>query len=139
MKHLWEVKHPYYCNEGLYFGTGHSGPVDDDFRSFAEFLEAHKDSDLDMNLVFRWDWHEGPDYDLPEFNGDVYYRNGELKIFWMMQRKGFHRWSTIQVCRADEPLVIEFLQRRWAHLQRLWEPIAVADKGGLDGADYSKG
>lgn len=118
-RHLWEIKHPYYCNEGLYFGTGLTGErVDDEFSTFTSFVEEYKDADFDYNLVFRWDWQE------ELFNGDIYYRNGKLKIFWMIQRKGFHRWSTIEVCRADEPAVIEFLKPRWGHMQKLWEGIS---------------
>ncbi len=126
MRHLWEIDHPYYCNEGLYFGTGSSRErVDDEWSTFAAFAENYKDSDFDMNLIFRWDWEEPKDDDeKPIFNGDIYYRNGKLKIFWMIQRKGYHRWSTIQVCRADEPAVIEFLKPRWEHMRKLWEGIS---------------
>lgn len=116
---LWEIKHPYYCNEGLYFGTGSSGGVDDHFRTFAEFAAEYADADFDYNLVFRWDWQEDN-----AFNGDVNYRNGRLLVFWMIQRKGYHRWSTVEVCRADEPAVIEFLKPRWEHMKKLWEGIS---------------
>lgn len=79
-----------------------------------------------MNLLFRWDWREGEGYELPPFNGDVNYRNGRLLFFWMGQRKGLYQWSEIEVCRADEAAVIEYLKPRLAHLLKMWAPIAEA-------------
>jgi len=122
MKHLWEVDHPYYCNEGNYFAS--SQECGDEFKSFADFLSEHGDSDFDLNLVFRWDWSEQDENTgEPNYNGDDNYRNGKLKIFWMGQRKGLYRWSIVEVCRADEPAVIAFLKPRWEHMKLLWEPI----------------
>lgn len=125
-KHLWEVDHPYYCNRGNYFAPRRE-KVDDRYKSWGDFLANYHDADFDMNLLFRWDWYEGSDDDEEEypkaFNGDINYRNGELFIFWMGQRKGLYRWTTIEVCRADEPAVIEFLKPRLAHLLKLWEPL----------------
>lgn len=119
--HLWEVDHPYYCNEGNYFAREEVG---DEFKSWASFFEAYKDADMDLNLVFRWDWKEGEDCGAGTFTGDVNYRNGHLLIFWMGQRKGLYRYSKVEVCRADEPQVREFLQKRWEHLQTLWAPLS---------------
>jgi hypothetical protein len=120
-KHLWEVEHSYYCNEGNYFA---SESVCDAHKNFASFLDVYKDADFDMNLLFRWDWREGEGWELQPFNGDVNYRNGMLMIFWMGQRKGLYRYSTVEVCRADEQAVIEFLKPRWEHMKEMWEPIA---------------
>jgi hypothetical protein len=127
-KHLWEVDHRYYCSEGNYF-TAES--VESYFKSFAEFMEDSGDSDMDYNLLFRWDWLEHDDSGSNNFNGDNYYRNGRLKLFWMGQRKGLYRYSVVEVCRADEPAVIEFLSPRLAHLMSLWSPLT--DKGADHG------
>lgn len=125
-KHLWEVGHAYYCNEGNYYARGDQQPFAH-YKSFAEFMAEEGDSDMDYNLLFRFDWSEEccdeEGEELPPFNGDVNYRNGELKLFWMGQRKGLYRWSIIEVCRADEPAVIEFLRPRLAHLMGLWAPL----------------
>lgn len=118
MKHLWEADHPYYCNEGNYF----KNDCGDEFKTWALFYEAYHDADFDMNLVFRFDWREGEDWNAGKFTGDVNYRNGRLLIFWMGQRKGLYRWSEISICRADESAVIEFLKPRYDHLRKLWEP-----------------
>ncbi len=129
-QHLWEVEHAYYCNEGGYFHTQASHKTVHEFKSWADFLEEMSDADMDYNLLFRWDWSE-TNYDedgeeLPAFNGDVNYRNGKLSLFFMHQRKGFHSTGIVEVCRADEPAVIEFLKPRLAHLMGLWAPLAEA-------------
>lgn len=118
-KHLWEVEHPYYCNEGNYYAPGNDQPTEA-YKTFSAFLAEEGDADMDMNLLFRFDWSEDDD---TAFNGDPYYRNGKLLLFWMGQRKGLYRWTEIEVCRADEPAVIEFLRPRFAHMLRLWEPL----------------
>lgn len=120
-KHLWEIDHPYYCNQGNYYA---SESVEDKHKSWGSFITKNADADMDMNLAFRFDWHEGQENGLGEFTGDPNYRNGELLIFWMGQRKGLYRYSRIEVCRNDEPAVIEFLRPRWEHMKLLWEPIA---------------
>lgn len=122
VKHLWEVDHSYYCNESNYFAPGREQPTAH-YKSWADFISEEGDSDLDMNLVFRWDWREGEGWDLAPYNGDDYYRNGKLLLFIMGQRRGLYRWATIEVCRADEPAVIEYLRPRWERLKDLWEPI----------------
>lgn len=121
-KHLWEIDHPYYCNEGNYYHNG----CGDEYKSFGNFLAEYDDADFDMNLIFRFDWEEeNVETGDPAYNGDDNYRNGTLKIFWMGQRKGLYRFSLVEVCRADEPAVVEFLQPRWEHMKKLWEPLSA--------------
>ena len=124
MAKLWEADHPYYCNEGNYYARGNDQPVAR-YRTWAEFMAEEGDSDPDYNLLFRWDWREREDWGHgTEFNGDENYRNGVLLLFWMGQRKGLYRWSEVEVCRADEPAIREFLAARFEHLKSLWEPLA---------------
>jgi hypothetical protein len=52
VKHLWEVGHPYYCNEGNFYERG----MHEVYDSWANFIADWGDTDPDMNLVFRWDW-----------------------------------------------------------------------------------
>jgi hypothetical protein len=130
MANLWEASHSYYCNEGNFYARE---SCESYYKSFASFIESEGDNDKDLNLLFRWDWSEENYNDqgdsLPPFNGDVNYRNGKLKLFWMGQSKGLYRWSIVEVCRADEPAVIEFLTPHWEHLKSLWSPIeATASK-----------
>lgn len=93
-------------------------------ESFADFLAEERDADKDYNLLFRWDWQE-EDEETGEnnYNNDDYYRNGKLLLFFMGQRKGLYRWCEVEVCRADEPAVIEYLAPRWRHMQELWAPL----------------
>lgn len=123
-KHLWEVEHPYYCEEGQYFSTQESRQTIWQFRSMAEFLAEMGEADKDYNYLFRWDWIEENDDGEPTYNGDNNYRNGKLKLFYMHQRKGYHSCSIVEVCRADEPAVLTFLRGHWEHMQTMWAPIA---------------
>jgi hypothetical protein len=75
--HLWDIDHPYYCNESNHFASGWNVQ----WESWAEFAEGMGASDKDLNLLFRWDWERyEEDGDSPAH--DV------LKTFWVMQRKG---------------------------------------------------
>lgn len=123
MSHLWEANHSYYCSESNYF----SNDCQTSHKSWADFIAEEGDADIDMNLVFRWDWREGPDWDLPIYNGDPNYRNGKLWLFFVGQRKGLFRSVEVEVCRADEPAVRQWLQTRFDHLMGLWEPIRLPD------------
>jgi hypothetical protein len=129
MTHLWEADHPYYCSVGNYYAPRREQPMAH-YRSWADFMSEEGDSDRDYNLLFRWDWREGGDWGHgTAFNGDENYRNGVLLLFWMGQRKGLYRWTEVEVCRADEPAVREFLGTRMKHLLSLWEPIVGHLKG----------
>lgn len=114
MPHLWEVKHPYYCSESNFY----SREPYTRWGTWPEFRAAYEDADMDMNMVFRFDWHEN------EAHADVYYRNGNLQMFFMSQRKGIFACHEISVCRADEASVIEFLRPRWEYMKALWQPLS---------------
>lgn len=88
---------------------------------------------LSIEVEMRDQYAEGSDAGAADFNGDVYYRNGVFKAFWMGQRKGLFWCNTVSVCRADEPAVLAFLQPRLDYLHALWSPLAALphtqDKG----------
>lgn len=117
--HLWEVDHPYYCNEGNFHINGQCVP----FGSWTEFMEeGWGQSDHDLNLLFRWDWQRadpadyGPDEEIP---GD------RLVLFFMLQRKGDF-WSVeVAVTEADEPAVRGWLTDRAKTIAAIWSPISV--------------
>lgn len=121
VKHLWEIDHPYYCQEQCYFT---SKRVNAEYASWPEFLAAEGDNDPDMNLVFRWDWNIWEDHGLP-IHADPYYRGGKLLVFSMLQRKGYHRVAEIKVCKADEDSVRTWLKTRWEYLKKVWEPFGL--------------
>jgi hypothetical protein len=124
-KHLWEIEHPYYCEEGCHFHTQEKHQTIWPFASWADYIADMGSSDMDFNLLFRWDWREDEDWadGSSKFNGDVNYRNGRLYLFVMHQRKGYKSTGVVEVCRADEHAVIEFLKPRLAHLMNLWAPL----------------
>ena len=117
-QHLWEVEHTYYCE----------GPIDRGFtapyKSWADFIDEEGESDPYYNMLFRWDWREGDWENAGSYTGDDYYRNGNLQLFFMGQRKGIFRAVNVSVCRADEPAVIAYLKPRWEYMRALWAPFA---------------
>jgi hypothetical protein len=117
-KRLWECNHSYYCNEGNY----HARDCGSQYKTFAGFLASEGESDMDYNLLFRWDWQEQDSDENSTYNCDDYYRNGRLLLFFMGQRKGAYRWVEVKVCRADETAVISYLEPRFRYLMALWEP-----------------
>lgn len=79
-------------------------------------------ADDDYNLLYRWDWkipdpsdYEGEGEEMPP---------EQLKLFYMLQRKARPHSVTVNVDRADEPEIREWLKKKWYHLQRLWVPFA---------------
>lgn len=105
-RRLWEPKHPYYCSEDNYYSNQCSVAFD----SWELFLEAEGKSDLDYNLVFRWDWDR---------------KAKTLTIYYMGQRKGLFRSVTVRAMHADEePAVRAWLTTRWEHMKKLWAPLS---------------
>lgn len=129
MRHLWEIEHPYYCEETNYYDRG----CCHEHKSWREFSDGFA-PDMDLNLLFRFDWKED---DEAPFEGDIYYRNGTLWLYFMMQRKGAYFSHQIEVCRADEPKIIAWLEPRFRHMLTLWEPFTIADAGlaALEGSE----
>lgn len=120
MKRLWECKHTYYCSKRNYFNNDTTLH----FETWEDFAEESNGEDLDYNLVVRFDWYEGEGYELPEYDGDDSKRFAKLWIFYLGQRKGLFRTVSIDVCRNDEPAVVEWLRPRLQRLMEIWEPIA---------------
>jgi hypothetical protein len=117
-KHLWEIGHPYYCEETNYYmspDTKDSWGSPLKYNSFKEYLEdfgGNIDIDLDRNFIFRWDWEkEG--------------KKSTLKIFLMLQRKGTYRVITINNMRnKDEDEVKKHLKKSWERMKLTWEGIS---------------
>lgn len=125
MTHLWEAPHPYYCTEGNYFSNDYHV----EYESWADFAgddAASYSGDLDLNLLFRWDWNkadpddyfveieEDPDFELP---GDT------LQLYFMMQRKAACFSVYVGVTEADEDVVREWLRPRVELIKLLWAPL----------------
>lgn len=113
-RRLWEVDHPYYFD--------HNPKASPAFEGWDEFLAEFGDSEMDHNLVFRWDWREGTDWGAGDYRGDDYYRHARLIVGFIAQRKGYCWSSTVKVCRADEPAVRAWLEPRFRYLLEMWRP-----------------
>lgn len=123
MPHLWEIDHPYYAADG------HEETVD----SFAA-LKHHVDhSDEDMNVVYRWDWHDASQ----SIHDDLYYGDQdrskeELSVHLLLPRKS-RFWSIrCPIAKAQEFEVLEWLSgpRCLGYLRKLWEPVMDALPAG---------
>lgn len=126
---LWEVDHPYYAMEGNYYRNGEH----EECATWADFLAGYGDLDLDMNLIYRWDWNVPDPRDYFDEEGNLYDDEepvpGEsLSLFYMGQRKA-RCWSVrvTTVTRDQEPEIREWLTVRAEHMRKVWEPL-------LDGA-----
>ncbi len=113
-KHLWETGHPFYGPERSFVG---GGSYTDRFDSWDAFVEgpSRYDADLDMDFLYRWDWH---DYTSVEGQSD------ELELFWMMPRKGIMVRATVSVEKTDEPAVRAWLTPRWEYMRNMWSPLS---------------
>ena len=114
-KHLWEIKHAYYCSEG---------EDSAEYNSWAEHLDGAESMDMDLNLLVRWDW----EIDKP--SDDPNYRDGILNLYYVAQRKGIIWSSTVQVCRNDEASVRQYLEKCWGKLNEIWMPIGIESEVG---------
>lgn len=128
---LWEIDHDYYCTEGNFY----SNDCHFTYRSWAEFNDEMGGADNDLNLVYRWDWQPnkycGTSEEIAAFHAkhDDNYRGYQLLIFSMQQRKARAVSFEVEVCRADEPAVIAWLQPRLDHLMNLWQPLGITATG----------
>lgn len=120
--HLWEYVHPYYC-EMQNFRARVSEGCSTHYESWQDFLGAWGDTDLDYNLLFRWDWLAKRDDD-GEPVAPLTGNGGEMRLCFMLQRKGDYRCATVTNMREeDEPSVVKFLTERAQHMRSLWAPL----------------
>jgi hypothetical protein len=114
--------HPYYASEGCFYWSGGAGEYPHtEHASWTEFLAEMGNADLDLNLLYRWDWHERDpgDFEPGDPEAEVEY----LELFYMHQRKA-RPWShRVVVTSADEPAVRAWLLDRAVHMARLWAPL----------------
>lgn len=109
--------HPYYAAEGNHFENGWHA----EFDSWADFIEAQGNNDLDLNLLYRWDWRVPDPNDYLPHGEEV---PGEsLSLYFVHQRKGITRSACAQVCPEDEPAIREWLLIRAEHMRSVWEPL----------------
>jgi len=108
--HLWEPEHPYYCASGNFFKVGYHS----NYPTWGDFIATAGGWDLDMDLLFRWDWHK-PDAGVM----------GTLSLYFVRQRKGYNYSIDVQVHPDEEPEVRTYLQARLDHLLAMWAPLTT--------------
>jgi len=114
--HLWDFKHPYYATEGNYY----SNDCHIDYETWQEFIDEQGDADLDMNLLYRWDW-EVPDPD--DYEPEEEMPGETVALFFMGQRKALARSARVSVTRDQEDEIRAWLTVRAAHMRLVWEPL----------------
>ncbi len=119
--HLWEVKHPYYCDQ-----SDDNKEYDswDDFVN--EVQNQAQDYDPQRNLIFRWDWISP---DSPDYEADLYsdgYTGDRLTLFVVLQRKARVASWEIKVTKENEQAIKSWLSERAKHITALWTPIQIA-------------
>ena len=124
-KHLWDVKHPYHCEEGNYHFAPNAN-LHRTYDSFRHFLgDWATGEDHDMNLLFRWDWIKETETDPDE----LYFRSGagkgkdRLMLFYVMQRRGYNMSVAVAVRDEDEAFVRAYLEEKALKTRDLWEPL----------------
>jgi len=104
-KHLWDYEHPYYCNQGNYF----SNDTISTYETWTDFYEDenNRDMDIDMNLIFRWDWDD----------------ERGLMFFIIGQRHGVFRSVWIKHPEKEKESEIRtYLQQHFDRMLENWAP-----------------
>ena len=114
-KHLWEVNHPYYCNESNYYSS--ESPCE--YESWGDFYHDWGNSDSDLNLLFRQDWYN------PEDSDD---KRSRIRLFFMLQRKGKYISCIVKINRKDETHIKRYLETQATKLAEIWMPILLCNK-----------
>lgn len=109
---LTDVKHPYY-------GSAYYGDYAESYESVAEMIQDAENCDLDLNLLYRWDWLAFEDEDEKEDHPEA---DGMLIFSFIAQRKGYV-YQTVAYVKAEEvnenPDLVDFLKSRSAYLNKL--------------------
>ena len=118
--HLWETDHPYYGPEGIAGSQVNSHHL---WPSWEAFYEEFGNNDVDMNLVWRWDWghHEYESNDNPLFGKP----EDTLNIYMVQPRKSRFAHHQIAVVTEDEPAIYAYLAKHWETVQKLWAPFTA--------------
>jgi hypothetical protein len=102
------IDHDYYCSESNYY----SNEAAQHYKTFKNFISEMGESDVDMNLVFRWD--------IKLLDDQTY----TCDIFIMQQRKGrFMPFSIDLIEEDDVPAFIDYVKKHFNKLLSIWKPI----------------
>lgn len=119
--------HPYYASEGCYYARPGQDYPHYEHTSWDDFLAEMGDADLDMNLLYRWDWQvpNPADADLYE-DGEVPTQE-HLALFYMQQRKARPVSHLVAVEPEDEARIAPWLKVHADHMRLLWAPFLAEE------------
>ena len=111
---ITETNHQYYCSDNNY----HSSEASARFNTVADFLDNFEETDIDLNLCFRFDIEKHD-------NGDLY-----AEFFLMLQRKGiFMPIHCVSYNPETESERLEsYLKKHYAVMMNLWTPLSETVK-----------
>lgn len=111
------INHDYYCSDSNYY----SNDPYEKFETFADYFEEFKDSDVDMNLVFRFDIAKNEKDDERD---DVEKWDFYMHIFRIAQRKWIFACSFIKkVTDEDVENILKYLEPHKEKLESIWKPL----------------
>ena len=103
------IIHPYYCPEGNYY----SNKPNQRYNTMTDFLDDFEDTDVDLNLMFRWDIHKNEE--------DDGYR---AECFLILQRKGIFMSCMIDSIKQEEvERFIAYANKHKKRLEQIWKPL----------------
>jgi len=107
------VEHPYYCSGLNYY----SNEPSQTWETMSEFLDEYEETDIDMNLVFRWDIRPRD-----EENSAGRYC---AEVFIIHQRTGIFSPHLIKHVNEEEvERFRKYAEKHWKTLCNIWKPIS---------------
>jgi len=109
------IDHPYYASDSNFY----SNEASTRWETMTEFLDEFECCDIDMNLIYRWDFHNRSDDEDGSKVGRYY-----AEIFIIKQRKGIYAPQHINhVNEKEAERFVKFAAKHWQRLQEMWKPI----------------
>lgn len=125
------VEHDYYCSESNYY----SNEASQSYATMTEFLEDFEESNVDMNLCFRWDIKSYKD----EFEDHSNGRTGYFaEVFIMIQRKGIFKPIMIDSVNEEEAVRFrKYAEKHWETIKQIWSPISSGAGGSCESKEIT--
>jgi len=110
LEELAAMDHPYYCSESNFYKNF---KTDNRFSTMSKFLYSFEESDIDMNLCFRWDVNLKDDNDIS--SGYC------AEVFLMQQRKGIFYPCIIKHFKENEVhRFLRYLEKHRKVMNKFW-------------------
>lgn len=117
---LYAVDHDYFIEaDPGYYQPGWYR----EFASWDDFMLEYQDAEPCWNLVVRFDMEWFDEECERMVPTDRTSEPGELRVYFLAQRKAKFWVCKIKVHRSDERRIRNWLQPRWEYLRSLWFPL----------------